>query len=55
MATEDTYGGGGEDNVRGRREDYVGEVTAAKRFISGIDELAEAPGFVRGGEVKNKY
>ena len=27
---EDTYGDGGEDDVRGRREDDVGEVAAAK-------------------------
>ena len=33
LATEDTYGGGGEDDVRGRREDGVGEVTTAKRFV----------------------
>ena len=26
LATEDTYGDGGEDDVRGRREDGVGEV-----------------------------
>ena len=37
MATEDTYGGGGEDEVRGRREDGVEEVAAAKRFVSGVD------------------
>ena len=35
-AAEDTYGGGGEDEVRGQREDGVEEVTAAKRFISGV-------------------
>ena len=33
LATEDTYGDGGEDDVRGRREDGVGEVAAAKRFV----------------------
>ena len=33
LATEDTYGDGGEDDVRGRREDGVGEVTTAKRFV----------------------
>ena len=33
---KDTYGGGGEDDVRGRREDGVGEVKAAKRFIAGV-------------------
>ena len=37
LATEDTYGNGGEDDVRGRREDGVEEVAAAKRFISGVD------------------
>ena len=36
LATEDTYGDGGEDEVRGRREDGVNEVTAAKRFIAGV-------------------
>ena len=38
LATEDTYGGGGEDDVRGRREDGVGEVAAAKRFVTGVVE-----------------
>ena len=38
LATEDTYGDGGEDDVRGRREDGVGEVAVAKRFIAGIVE-----------------
>ena len=38
LATEDTYGDGGEDDVRGRREDDVGEVAAAKRFIAGVVE-----------------
>ena len=38
LATEDTYGGGGEDDVRGRREDGVGEVAAAKCFIAGVVE-----------------
>ena len=37
LAAEDTYGGGGEDEVRGRREDNVEDVMAAKRFVSGID------------------
>ena len=37
LATEYTYGGGGEDEVRGRREDGVEEVAAAKRFVSGVD------------------
>ena len=36
LATEDTYGDGGEDDVRGRREDGVGEVAAAKRFVAGV-------------------
>ena len=35
LATEDTYGDGGED-VRGRREDGVVEVAAAKRFVAGV-------------------
>ena len=38
LATEDTYGGGGEDDARGRREDGVGEVAAAKRFVAGVVE-----------------
>ena len=38
LATEDTYGDGGEDDVRGRREDGVGEVAAAKRFVAGVVE-----------------
>ena len=38
LATEDTYGGDGEDDVRGRREDGVGEVTAAKLFVTGVVE-----------------
>ena len=38
LATEDTYGDDGEDDVRGRREDGVGEVAAAKRFVSSVVE-----------------
>ena len=38
LATEDTYGDGGEDDVHGRREDDVGEVAAVKRFVSGVVE-----------------
>ena len=38
LATEDTYGDGGEDDVRGRGEDGVGEVAAAKRFVAGVVE-----------------
>ena len=38
LAKEDTYGDGGEDDVCGRREDGVGEVAAAKRFVAGIVE-----------------
>ena len=37
LATEDTYGDGGEDNVGGRCDDGVGEVTAAKRFVADIE------------------
>ena len=33
---EDTYGGGGEDEDRGRREDGVGEVAAAKLFVTDV-------------------
>ena len=38
LATEDTYDGGGEDEVRGRREDGVEEVAATKRFVIGVVE-----------------
>ena len=38
LATEDTYGDNGEDDVRGRRDDGVVEVAAAKRFVAGIVE-----------------
>ena len=37
LVAEDTYGGGGEDEVRGRREDGVEEGAAAKRFVSGVN------------------
>ena len=40
LATEDTYGDGGEDDVRGRREDGIEEVAAAKRFIVGVVEAS---------------
>ena len=38
LATRDSYGGSGEDEVRVRREDAVGEVAAAKRFVTGVVE-----------------
>ena len=38
LVMEDTYGGGGEDDVRSRREDGISEVTAAKRFVAGVVE-----------------
>ena len=38
LATEDTYSDGGEDDVRGRRENSVGEVASAKRFVAGAVE-----------------
>ena len=38
LATKDTYGDGGEDDVRGRREEGVREVAAAKRFVAGVVE-----------------
>ena len=38
LATEDTYGDSGEDDVRDRREDGVGEVAVAKRFVAGVVE-----------------
>ena len=37
LAAEDTYSDGGEDEVRGRREDGVKEVAASKRFVSSVD------------------
>ena len=36
LLTEDTSGDGGEDEVRGRHEDDVEEVAAAKRFVVGV-------------------
>ena len=36
LATEDAYDGSGEDVVRGQREDGVGEVAAAKRFVADV-------------------
>ena len=38
LATEDTYGDGGEDDVHGRREDGMREVAAAKLFVAGVVE-----------------
>ena len=38
LATEDTYDNDGEDDVRGRREDGVGEVATAKRFVASVVE-----------------
>ena len=38
LAMEDTYGGGGENDAHGRREDGVGEVTVAKRFVADVVE-----------------
>ena len=38
LAMEDTYGDGGEDDVRCRRADGVGEVAAAKRFVADVLE-----------------
>ena len=38
LATEETYGNSGEDDVRGRHEDGVREVAAAKRFVASIVE-----------------
>ena len=38
LATEDTYGDGGESDVRCRRENDVGEVAAVKRFVAGVVE-----------------
>ena len=38
LATGDTYGDEVEDDVRGRREEGVGEVAAAKRFLASVVE-----------------
>ena len=38
LATEDTYGDGGEDDVRGQREDGVREVAATKCFVAAVVE-----------------
>ena len=38
LVMEDTYDGGGEDEVRGRHEDSVGEVAPAKQFVAGVVE-----------------
>ena len=38
LATKYTYSDGGEDDVRGRRENGVGEVAAVKRFVAGVVE-----------------
>ena len=38
LATEDTYSDGGEDDVRSRREDGVGEVVAAKHVVADVVE-----------------
>ena len=38
LATEDTYGDGGEDEVRSRHEDGVEDVAAAKCCVVGVIE-----------------
>ena len=38
LVTEDTYGNGREDEVRGQREDGVEDVVVAKRFVIGVVE-----------------
>ena len=38
LATEDTYGDGEENDVRGQCEDGVGEVAAVKRFVVSVVE-----------------
>ena len=38
LATEDSYGDGGVEDVRGRREDGVDKVAAAKRFVADVVE-----------------
>jgi hypothetical protein len=39
LATKDSYGGGGGEEIRGRREDGDKEVEAVKLFLSGDDEF----------------
>ena len=38
LETEDSYDDGGVEDVRGRREDGVDKVEAAKRFVAGVVE-----------------
>ena len=38
LATEDTYGDGREEEVRGRHEDGVREVAEAKCFVTDVVE-----------------
>ena len=38
LATEDTYGDGGETDVRSWHENGVGEVAAVKHFVAGVVE-----------------
>ena len=38
LGDEDTYSDGGEDDFRGRHEDGVGKVAAAKRFVTSVVE-----------------
>ena len=38
LATEQSYGDGGVEDVRGQREDDVDEVAAVKRFVAGVVE-----------------
>ena len=38
LATKDTYDDSGEDDVRGRCEDGVDEVAAAKCFVASVVE-----------------
>ena len=45
LATEDTYGDGGEDDFCGRREYGGDEVEAVKLFLTGDDEVVAALGF----------
>jgi hypothetical protein len=41
LATKDSYGNGGGEEIRGRREYDDKEVEAVKLFLSGDDEIQQ--------------
>jgi hypothetical protein len=45
LATKDSYGGGGGEEIRGRREYDGEEVEAVKLFLSSNDEFQWRQGF----------